>query len=313
MTGMASIAALVATAALVSCSRKEEAPSVRMFHAAGFAPFLSQIREESEQTLHIALLPEGSGSVEACRKLTALGRACDVLALADNQLVAQLLTGVCSWRIDFATDELVLGVGVRAPHTEEAEHDWPTTVLREDVRLARANENTSPVGYRTRLALTLQEHLGAANLHDRFLARCRRQIDDVERLSALLKSGEIDYALVYRSTCVAHKIRFIALDARVNLGSPETDYSRAQIQFDRLKAGVPETVTVRGAPAVWTLTEPDRVVRPSSADAVVKDLLGRTAALDAAGFRPLARPQFYGPASVYPRFDAVATYGGDLR
>ena len=306
--------ALVVTAFVItSCAPKAETPSVRFFHAAGFSPFLGQVREACERDQHIMLQPEGSGSVEVCRKLTALGRTCDLLALADNQLVTQLLQGICSWRIDFATDELVLGVGVRAPHVEEAEHNWMGVVQQEDVRLARANENTSPIGYRTLLALKLQERLGATGLHDRFLAHGLITIDDVERLSALLKSGEVDYAMIYKSTCVAHGIRFIALDSRVNLGSPEVDYSSVQISFDRLKAGVPEKVMIRGAPAVWAFSEPDGLTHPASVDAVLKDLLGRTAALDAVGLRPFSRPKFYGPRTVYARFATVAEYGGELR
>jgi molybdate/tungstate transport system substrate-binding protein len=261
----------------------------------------------------VTLLLEGSGSVEVCRKLTALGRTCDVLALADNRLVTELLPGVCSWRIDFAADELVLGVGVRAPHVEEAERDWAAAVLRDGLRLARANANTSPLGYRTLLALMLQERLGATGLHDGFLARCPKVLDDVERLSALLKSGEVDYAMVYRSTCVAHGIRWIALDPRVNLGSVDVDYSAARVSFPRLKAGAQEIVTVRGAPAVWTLTEPAGIAHPTAADAVIADLLTRTVALDAVGLRPIHRPRFFGPRSIYPRFAAVADYAGELR
>jgi len=308
------VASLVlATLAFTSCAPKPEMPAVRLFHAAGLSPFLDQVREACERDLHVVLRLEGSGSVEACRKFTSLGRTCDLLALADNRLVTQLLPGICAWRIDFAADELVLGVGVRAPHVEEAEHDWATAVLQDDVRLARANENTSPIGYRTLLALVLQERLGSAGLHDRFLARCHLVIDDVERLSALLKTGEIDYALVYRSTCVAHGIRYIALDSRVNLGSPDVDYSQAQIGFDRLKSGIAEKITMRGAPAVWTLAAPERAAKPAAADAVIKFLLVQTAALDGVGFRPFSRPRFYGPKPVYARFAAVAEYGGELR
>jgi molybdate/tungstate transport system substrate-binding protein len=342
--------ALVVALVLASCARREDAPVVRVFHAAGFSPFLRQVRDECARTLRVDLQTEGSGSVEACRKITSLGRTCDVLVLADNQLVKPLLGGVCTWRIDFATDEVVIGIGARAPHVEQAERGWAETILGDDVRLARADENGSPIGYRTLLVLKLQERLGSTGIYDRFLTRCQKKVDDVERLAALLKSGDIDYAFLYRSTCVAHGIRHIELDARINLGSMDVDYGQAEVRFAKLKSGSEEMVTVRGTPTVWTMAQPEAVQaqsgrtgatltpgpspkgRGGQSDALAGQehanaaarfapgagfirhvLAHETEALTAIGFRPLARPRFYGPPQAYRPFVEVAAYAGELK
>ena len=87
-------------------------------------------------------------------------------------------------------------------------------------------------------------------------ASCSQIVDDVERLPPLLRSGQADYAILYRSTCIAHGIRYVELDPRVNLGSPDIDYTRAEVRFAKLKSGGQEMVTIRGSPIVWSMVRP---------------------------------------------------------
>jgi molybdate/tungstate transport system substrate-binding protein len=201
-------------------------------------------------------------------------------------------------------------VGIRAPAVEKAQKDWADVVQDDQVRLARVNENLGPIGYRTLLTLKLQERLGYPGLHERFVGQCRQVVDDVERLPPLLRSGQADYAILYRSTCIAHGVRFVELDPRVNLGSPDVDYTGVEVNFARLKSGSQETVTIRGSPIFWC------VVRPSDGDSnepapFIDYLLSKkTVDLDAAGLRPLRRARFFGPADAYQRFHAVADRAG---
>ncbi len=304
------LAALGLCLAAGSCRQREDPNALRIFHAAGFAPFLAQIREDAERDLHLVLQTEGSGSQEACRKITELGRPCDLLVLADNQLVAALLGAACRWRIDFATDECVLGVGVRAPGVEKAQKDWPAAVLDDRVRLARVNENLAPIGYRTLLALKLQERLGCPGLYERFVGKCSQVVDDVERLPPLLCSGQADYAILYRSTCIAHGVRYVELDPRVNLGSPDVDYTRAEVRFAKLKSGAREMVTIRGSPIVWSMVRPSAGEDHDPAAFIHYVLAKKAGELDASGLRPLRRARFFGPPDVYQRFRAVADHAG---
>lgn len=311
---MAVIALVFLCALLVGVERSEKpAITVRIFHAAGLAPFLTRIHDAAENASHISLQLEGSGSMEACRKVTEMGRPCDVLMLADEQLVKSQLAGVCRWRIDFAADELVLGVGERAPNIAQAEKFWPAVVLQPNTRLARVNENLSPIGYRTLLALRLQTLLDGQPLTRRYLAKCAMVVDDVERIPPLLKSGEIDYAIVYRSTCVAHGIRFIPLDNRVNLSLPTIDYRQAVVHFEKLKSGQPETVTVHGSPILWTLTVPTVSEHPLQARAFIQYLLARQLGqLADSGYTALPTPVFYGTSADYLPYRGLAQYGGPL-
>ena len=299
---------------LCGCGRKADtAADVRLFHAAGLTPVVDALREPCK-AIGLNLLPEGSGSQVACRKLTELGRPCDVILLADNDLVTTMLKGSCSWRLDFANDQMALAVGARAPEISRAEEDWPSVLLQENVRLGRTNENTSPIGYRTLLVWKLEERRRAAPLYDRLVAKAEKVVDDVERLTPLLKNGELDYAFVYRSTCIAHDIRYIELDKTVNLGSPDVDYSAVEVQFKKLSSGEPQTVTMKGAPILWTLSIPDKGADQAAARKFVNCLLSAQAGLfERNGFVPLARPRFYGPEERFAPFQGIAEYAGELK
>ena len=288
-------------------------PSLRIFHAAGFTPIVDALRSDAK-TAGFELLAEGSGSQMACRKIAELGRECDMVVLADRELVAEMLGGVCSWRLDFATDEVVLAVGSRAPNADLAEKDWPAALLADGVRLGRTDENLSPVGYRVFLVWKLQERRGGpAGLHDKLKTKCAKVLDDVNRLTPLLQSAELDYAFVHRSVCIAHGIRFIVLDKAVNLGATDVDYSGAEVSFAKLKAGAQETVTVKGAPICWTLAIPARSAKAEAAIRFAKWMIAeKVDVLRKNGLRPIA-PVFYGPAEKFEAIKAFAQNGGALK
>ncbi len=298
----------------VSEDQARNGKNLRIFHAAGLTPFLDDLREDCRRDLKIELQTEASGSQMACRKLSELGRQADLLMLADNLLVTKLLDAYCDWRIDFATDAIVLGVGAWAPRVAEAEEDWVPVLLDEKTSIARVDENLGPIGYRTLLVWQLQEQLGHPGLAKRLRARCHKVLDHVSRLTPLLKNGEIDYAFVYRSICIASDIRYIELDKRVNLSSTQEDYSRASVSFEKLKAGEKESVSVRGAPATWTLCMPREGADHELAGKFIEYLLSKQQErLKRNGLTPLVPPRFYGQAPAHRHFAKFTRYAGRLR
>ena len=298
---------------LAGCGERAGVEPLRVFHAAGLTPVLDAVRQDCRTDLGIELLTEGSGSQEACRKLSELGRECDLVMVADSGLIATLLPRHCSWRLDFATDEVVLGVGLRAPNADLAGQDWTQALLAEGVRIGRVDENLGPLGYRTLLVWKLREAQGVPGLYDALLRRCVMVVDDVGRLTPLLRTGELDYGFVYRSTCIAHGIRHVELDPAINLGSPDVDYSRATVAYRKLKTGDPEQVVVRGEPIMWALSIPDRGANGEAARRFIRYLLrDKAEVLERDGFRPLAPPRFHGPRERFEAFGEFAKYAGGL-
>ncbi|MBN1257850.1 MAG: substrate-binding domain-containing protein [Planctomycetes bacterium] len=271
-----------------------ESRSLRIFHAAGLTPLLEAIREDCQRDLGITIETESAGSQTVARMLTELGRQCDLIMLADASLITKMLQSYCSWRIDFATDEVVLGVGVRAPYIDEAESDWLKVLLNQDVRLGRVDENQGPIGFRTLLVWKLLEQK-QGGVYDTLFKKAGLVIDHVSHLTPLLKIGEIDYAFIYRSICIASDIRFIELDKAINLGAAEMDYSSATVTFKSLKANHDENITVTGSPILWTMSIPDRNADQATAQVFVEYLLSKKSGLiTETGFRLLAPSHFHG-------------------
>lgn len=227
---------------------------IRVFHAAGMTPLLDAVRDAAAKDLGLALVNEPSGSQVACRKVTELGKSCDLLMLADPELVAALLPGKATWRIDFAADAMVLAVGARAKHADEAEKDWPSVLMRDDVSFARADPDLTPTGYRTFMVWNLADALSPRGIEATLSAKRAKVVDHVTLLTPLLQNGEADYAFVYRSIAVAQGIRHVELDPRVNLGDPDRDYSAAKVTFSARGRGGDRLVTVTGRPVCWCLT-----------------------------------------------------------
>jgi molybdate/tungstate transport system substrate-binding protein len=309
----AALAVAAGLAAYRSLTRRPPVPELRVFHAAGLTPVFDQIRDRCERDRGLRILNECSGSQVACRKVSELGRACDLLCLADNGLVGELLKKECRWRIDFATDRVVIGVGKLAPDVSKAEKDWPAVLLQKDVRIARVDENQGPIGYCTLLVWKLQEQRATAGLTDRLAGKCASVVDDVSKLPPLLKSGQIDYAFLYRSTCMANGIRSIELAPEIDLGDPQRDYSAASVMFQKLSAGTGQRITVRGKPVVWTLTVPERGAQTEEAHRFIRYFLTDAGSVLAGnGFVPLAPPVFFGTKEDYRPFEAYVRYGGAL-
>jgi len=284
---------------------------LRIFHASGLTPVLKVWGEAAREELGIRLLTEPSGSQVACRKLGDMERDCDIIMVADRGLIKKLLSGRCSRRLDFARDEVVLAVGVLAPYVSRAEEDWVSVLTKPDVRIGRVDENQGPIGYRALLVWKLRERLGSPGLHDTLKKKCDKVVDHVTRLIPLLKSGEIDYAFVYRSICAARDVRYIELDERINLGSEKADYSSTAVTFKGTRGG--EMLTVKGGAIVWALSIPDRGADGELAAEFIAYCLGRNGeALRKCGFKPIVKPRYFGSEAGFARFAAFAVRGGEL-
>ncbi len=292
---------------LTGCGGQPDTTDVRIFAAACFSSLLRTIEPEAAQAQKLNLQSEISGSQVACRKITELNRDCDVLMVADAALIKKIASPPCSWRIDFVHDEVVLGIGARAKYINEAEKDWTKTLQRKDVTLARVNPNLGPIGYRTLLVWQLKDPSGKLNIE--LAGKSEKTVDHVSKLSALLKAGDIDYAFVYRSTCVNNDIRYIPLDNSINLGDGNTDYSNASVSL--LTSN--NTATFKGAPITCALSIPDNAPHPEAAKKfVVWMLKTKQKLLKTLGFN-LMKAKFYGTEEAYQPFRGVSEYGGELK
>lgn len=278
-------AAIALLAAFAGCGPAR--PRLTVFYAAAFEPVLHTLLPAAGRALTCRIASETGGSGNLLRKKVELGRECDLMLLADGAYFHERGNGLFTWRLEFAGDEMVLAVGQRAPRTDAAEKNWVPVLLDPTIRLGRADETISPAGARTRLLWQRRERRDAPGLERQLLAKTVLTADDVGTLAARLKAGDLDYAFLYRTTCLMQDLRFIRLAPELRLADPAD----------------PDAIR-------YALSIPRDAAHAAEAEAVLRFLLdaGRTQWEDK-GFVPI-RLRFFGTPADYARFGSGADYGG---
>ncbi len=281
------------------------AGEVVVYNAGSLAiPFRRLSQAFERQAPGVRVVQEHSGSLEAARKLTELGKIPDVIALADHEVFPALLVPrYAGWYALFAANEMVLAYAGRPPRGLVVGPDtWPEVLLRPEVRWGHADPAVDPAGYRTFLVFQLAErHFGSPGLGVRLAARSERRFVRPKSadLVALLQVGELDFAWEYLSVARAHGLSFVRLPAAINLGDPahaET-YARASIRVPGGRRAGADSVTIRGSPIVYAVAIPRGAPSPELAAAFVRFALSAEGSriLEEAGLQVLPRAMVRGP------------------
>lgn len=255
---------------------------------------------------HPAVQPaqESSGSLEAARKLTELGKIPDVLAVADfNVIPAVLISRHATWYVSFARNAMVLLHTPRSRHAGEiTAANWHEVLQRPGVRVGRSEPSLDPNGYRTLMVLQLAEaHLGQPGLARRLLAAMpERWVRPKEAdLVALVQAGELDYAWSYYNIAQATKLPFVALGPEVDLSDPARAdwYAQASVRLPGATRAAADSITIRGEPIVYALTIPSAAPNPATAAAFVRFIFSPEgqAILRRSGFTVVYPPVLGGP------------------
>ncbi|MFW5915483.1 MAG: substrate-binding domain-containing protein, partial [Planctomycetota bacterium] len=168
-----------------------------VFHAGSLAvPFQEMAEEFERDKPGVRVRLEAAGSRTCARKISELGRRCDVLASADYRVIEELLMPEhARWVIRFAGNEIGIAyTGESTGSKRINEENWHDILMREDVRFGRSDPDSDPCGYRTVLALKLAErYYSAENLAKRMLTKDLRFLRPKETdLLTLLESGAVD-------------------------------------------------------------------------------------------------------------------------
>ncbi len=284
---VAAIAALAVAALILSRKGREPAGKsaagelsgkLVIFHAGSLAvPFREIAEAFNKEHPNVKILREAAGSRACARKISDLGRPCDVMASADYTVIDTLLVPEhAEWNIRFATNEMSIVYHEKSRGAADIRADnWCQVLLRKDVAFGRSEPNADPCGYRAMLTVKLAEkHYKAPGLAAKLLAKDLKYIRPKETdLLALLEVGEIDYVFLYRSVAEQHKLKRLILPDQVNLKKPELSsfYSTATVEISGKKPGT--MVTKKGAPMVYGVTVPRNAPNPKAAMAFVEFLL----------------------------------------
>ncbi len=255
--------------------------SLVVFNAGSLArPFHALLAAFAADHPGVRPAQENSGSLEAARKLTDLGKIPDVLGVADYHILPSLIVPrFAPWYLLFARNRMVIiysgqSIGAREINGQ----NWWRVVQRPGVRAGRSEPALDPNGYRTLMVFQLAErYYRRPGLEARLLRAFPKTYMRPKEadLTALVQAGELDYAFSYVSIARASGLRYVTLPDSIDLGDPSLArwYSEAAVRLPG--ATRKDTVTFRGEPIVYGLTIPADAPHPALARAFVRFALSR--------------------------------------
>jgi molybdate/tungstate transport system substrate-binding protein len=276
-----------------------------VFNAGSLAkPFNDLLRAFRAKYPDVVPAQENSGSLEAARKLTELGKIPDVIGVADYSVISKVLVPEhADWFATFARNSMVLIYTDASIGAGEIDgQNWWRVLLRPDVRAGRADPALDPNGYRTLMAFQLAEKFyrqpALATRLERALGPRYIRAKEAD-LTALVQAGELDYSWSYLSIAQTAGLRHVTLPAKVDLSDPSLAdwYSQAVVRLPGARRGGADSVEFRGEPIVYALTIPKRAPHPRTAMAFVRFVLSPEGQeiLKQNGFTLLEKPQLGGP------------------
>ena len=302
----ASLAALLlAGAPMAACAQAPLAGELVVFNAGSLGlPFRNLLQAFKKANPGVRTAQESSGSLEAARKITELGKTPDVLGVADYAIIPKLLIPAhADWYATFATNALVLAYRNESQGgLEIADYNWYRILLRPGIRTGRSDPTLDPAGYRTLMVWQLaQDYYRQPQLATQLQAASPLKYMRPKEadLTALLQLGELDYIWTYRSIAQANGFRWLDLPREVNLSDPAmaATYAQARVTLPGATQAKGDTVVFTGEPIVYALTIPRNAPHPEVAEAFVRFIFspaGQRILADA-GLTPVVPPALGGP------------------
>ncbi|HNY03022.1 MAG TPA: tungstate ABC transporter substrate-binding protein WtpA [Bacteroidales bacterium] len=246
---------------LVTPGRTQEKPrtltgDLVIFHAGSLSVPMKELSAAFKR-VHpgVNILLESAGSVESARKVTDLGRSCDILASADYKVIDNMLIPkFASWNIKFVSNEMCLVFSEKSKYTDRiTSQNWFDILLKKEVAYGRADPNSDPCGYRSVMTLQLAEkYYKRPGLTGLLMAKDANYMRPKEvDLLALLESNTVDYIFIYRSVAIQHQLKYLVLPDEINLKNTELadHYRSATVAINGKEPG--QKVTMTGEPMVY--------------------------------------------------------------
>lgn len=247
------------------CRRSAQSNQSRIvvFNAGALALPLRQALDSFARRNDLTASQENAGSVETVRKVTDLGRNPDVIAVADTALLGTMLPGRLAGPIAvLGRSKLVLAFTSRSRFADKVTTaNWIDVTTRPGVQVGRSDPALDPAGYRALMAMQLAERYYRIPGLDARLQKAAPSANMRPKsadLTALLQTGNLDYAWEYESVAKSLGLRFINLPPEVDLGDPSLGalYATASVQIGTRTAPTADgrssrPLVMRGAPIIF--------------------------------------------------------------
>ena len=231
--------------------------AIRVFHADSLKSYIGDL-SNAFQAAHpgMQIKPEGSGSLDAIRKVTDLHLPCDILITADWRLLAQLHSDVEAWVVIFAGNSIGLLYTPQSKNAGEINvRNWYDVVTRDGVRYGHSDPARDPAGYWTlimwRLAERYYKQPGLAAELEAGCPPANIRPHSIY-LVALLESSELDYYFGYASDARLGNLEFLALPREINLSDLAMGDQYASASVEVGSSG--NRHLIKGAPIAFGVT-----------------------------------------------------------
>ncbi len=236
---------------------------VVVFHAGSLSPLMDEMASRFEENHPgIRIRHEPSGSLDALRKITELGRHCDLVASADYRLIAEFLPADSIRELySFLGNEMVLATGrsdllSQPEQRQEWESDWLDKLFQGGYSYGISDPDRDPAGYYAHMVWKLAEiHYNRPGIYQRFTNRFKQEWmrPRSSELIALLQTGHLDFAFIYKSAALQNSLPFLSLPPEVSLADDGyTD--RYRQAFLKVAGTRPDSrIEITGAPIRYGL------------------------------------------------------------
>jgi len=208
----------------------------------------------------VEILTEAAGSKDCARKISDLGKQCDIMLSADYKVIDNLLIPEWAvWSIKFASNEMAIVFTEKSKYAAEINKDnWYRILLKEDVIMGRSDPESDPCGVRALMTMMLaEEYYRVPGLSKKMAEKDKNYMRPKETdLIALLETKAVDYIFLYRSVAQQHKLKYLLLPDSVNLRNEALAnyYSTVSVETTGKKPG--EKIRENGAAMIYGLTIP---------------------------------------------------------
>ncbi len=295
---------LSATVGCLAMENKEKTP-IRVLAAGSLLLPLGGVETRFEAAKPGAdVQVEGHGSIQVIRQVTDLHSTADVVLVADESLIPDMMyrtmeggrQNYTDGYIPFATNAMVIAYTNQSRYADEITNDtWREVLARPDVRTGFSNPMLDAAGYRALMVAILAEsYYHDTGLFDRLIGShfdpplvlendngtTAVTLPSVLRpsdkkvavrdgsiyLMSLLSAGGIDYAFEYRSVAEGQNLLYIPLPAEIDLSSPafRKEYARARVVLGFERFSSLGRVRT-GSPIVYAGTIPNTAPHPELA------------------------------------------------
>ncbi|TAJ44559.1 tungstate ABC transporter substrate-binding protein WtpA [Methanofollis fontis] len=288
------------------CTGEEERVEVKVIPAGSLLLPLESVEAGFEETHPgVDIQIEGHGSIQCVRQVTDLHRPVDLVVVADENLIPDMMYrpredgggNYTDSYTSFATNRMVIAYTGSSRYADEiTTENWYEILSRPDVVVGISNPMLDAAGYRSLMVTTLAgDYYGDDTIFGDILGDHLRPNVSVSMegnvttitlpevlkpesgkvrirdgsiyLLSLLDAGGVDYALEYRSVAEGHGLQYILLPPEIDLSSAvhADNYRRVVVSLGFQRFSSIGSERI-GAPIVYAATVPNGAPHPEIAN-----------------------------------------------